>query len=221
MFKESSGTFQRFTTADGLASNDLTGTLYCRANGNILFAVESYITSFNPDELLMTTRSEPSTMVTDVLVNGKEVSYDSTSQLRLNYTSNNLLFRWTIPEFSNPFHNQFYCKLQGIDGDWRYTGNKGEIQYANLSPGDYQLQLRGVTANGSESKNIKTIRFEILPPFWKRGWFIAFLFIVIIAAIFAWYRYRLQQAIKLERLRTKISTDLHDDIGSTLSSISI
>ncbi|RYG36872.1 MAG: hypothetical protein EOO01_30530 [Chitinophagaceae bacterium] len=39
--------------------------------------------------------------------------------------------------------------------------------------------------------------------------------------IFAIYYYRRQQALKLEKLRNTISTDLHDDIGSTLSSISI
>src|SRR5581483_2984853 len=121
----------------------------------------------------------------------------------------------------SPFHNQFYCKLQGIDAGWRYVGIRGEIQYANLSPGSYKLLLKGATADGAVSKTIAIVPFIIHAPFWKTPWFIISLLLLTALLAFAWYRYRLQQALQVERLRAKISTDLHDDIGSTLSSISI
>jgi len=54
-----------------------------------------------------------------------------------------------------------------------------------------------------------------------QAWFIALCIIIAGSLVYLLYRYRLDQVIKIERIRAKISTDLHDDIGSTLSSISI
>ena len=85
----------------------------------------------------------------------------------IQYKANNLFFRWTIADYSIPFHNQYYCKLKGIDADWRYTGNRGEIQYANLSPGNYELLLRGITANGIVGEQYLQVAFTIHGPFWK------------------------------------------------------
>ena len=220
VFNELQQTFQRFTEADGLRSNDMDGTLFCRKDGSIVFATQGYVTTFKPDDLLPLNSSAPVAMLTGIEENGKPIDGDSVP-LQFHYNASNLLFQWTIADYSDPFHNQFYCKLKGIDADWRYTGNKGEIQYANLSPGNYNLLLRGATANGITSKNILQVLFIIHAPFWKTGWFIAFCMLLTALLFYSWYRYRLQQALQLERLRAKISTDLHDDIGSTLSSISI
>jgi signal transduction histidine kinase len=65
------------------------------------------------------------------------------------------------------------------------------------------------------------VAFVVHAPFWKTGWFVSCCILLGMLLVYAWYRYRLRQALQLERLRTRISTDLHDDIGSTLSSISI
>jgi len=63
--------------------------------------------------------------------------------------------------------------------------------------------------------------FYILRPWYQQWWFYTLLVILLAAVLFGLYKYRVNQLLKLERLRRKIASDLHDDIGSTVSSINI
>src|SRR5262249_27141184 len=95
------------------------------------------------------------------------------------------------------------------------------VNYSNLPPGDYRFRVIAGNDDGVWSGAPATLSFHIAAPFWRTGWFIGVCLFSLAALLYIFYRYRLGQALKIERLRTKISTDLHDDIGSTLSSISI
>jgi signal transduction histidine kinase len=65
------------------------------------------------------------------------------------------------------------------------------------------------------------LRFFIVPPIWQRWWFIVLAVAVIAFAAYSLYRYRVAQLLKLERVRTRIAADLHDDIGANLSLIAM
>jgi signal transduction histidine kinase len=81
--------------------------------------------------------------------------------------------------------------------------------------------VRAINADGVESLQPASISFTILRPVWQRWWFLTTIAILTALAIYALYRYRVSHLIKLERVRTRIATDLHDDIGSSLSQIAI
>ena len=110
--------------------------------------------------------------------------------------------------------------LDGWDNNWKELGNNPNIRYEQLPPGHYRFITKAVNSSGMESAET-TVSFRIRPPFYFTWWFIALMVVLIASIIIMLYRYRLQKALQLERMRTRIATDLHDDIGATLSSISM
>jgi signal transduction histidine kinase len=81
--------------------------------------------------------------------------------------------------------------------------------------------VKAVTSEGVESAPPAEIDFTVLPPVWRRWWFESLLVALAAALVFAAHRYRVTEMVNLERMRTAIATDLHDDIGASLSQIAI
>jgi len=213
--------YEHFTTADGLINNDMDGTLYCRKNGTMFFGSPDYITSFQPARMLNSIDDRPQLILAGVLAAGTPIFFDTTKRMSFGYSVNNFIFKWAVTDYNNPLNNHYYYQLKGIDKEWRYAGTWGEVEFANLSPGNYTLLLKGENSNEVNANKILVLHFEILLPFWRTWWFLGVLFLLIGFIFYTLYRYRLNQVLKIEKLRNKISLDLHDDIGSTLSSISI
>ncbi|MCC7402315.1 MAG: hypothetical protein IT214_12615 [Chitinophagaceae bacterium] len=232
VYNETAGSFRRFTTADGLINNDMSGTLFCRSDGTMVYGNNDYITTFNPGKFLTAIAKVPAVQLREILSNETPVPWDGKNTLRFNSHIRNIIFRWALPDFSGPLHNEYFCKLQGIDSGWRYIGNSGEVQYANLSPGEYSVQLKAASANGVFSSDIITIPFEILAPFWKTSWFITLVFLSIVSVSGLVARYishrnlkekllELEKVQAVEKERNRISRDMHDDLGSGLTKIAI
>jgi signal transduction histidine kinase len=83
------------------------------------------------------------------------------------------------------------------------------------------FKVRAKVDKGLSCKNETVLDFIIQSPFYKTWWFVLIAAILLISIGTFAYQYRVEQLLKLERLRTRIASDLHDDVGSTLSSISI
>ena len=78
-----------------------------------------------------------------------------------------------------------------------------------------------MTGGGTPSDTSAIVAFELLAPVWQRWWFITAMVAALGTAALALHRYRLRRTLEVERVRTRIATDLHDDIGATLSQIAI
>jgi signal transduction histidine kinase len=129
-------------------------------------------------------------------------------------------------------YNQYAYKLEGFDKDWVYCGNRQEATYTNLEPGTYTFRVKGSNNDGIWNENGTSIAVTITPPFWKTWWFRVSGFLAILLSVGGTIRYvemkRLNRKIEqlemeraLERERTRISQDMHDEVGSSLSEISI
>jgi signal transduction histidine kinase len=116
---------------------------------------------------------------------------------------------------------RYQYRLEGADADWSASTGARTITYAKLSPGRYRFLVRAVNSVGVLSPRPASVSFKILSPVWQRWWFIAMAGALAGALAYAFYRYRVAQLLALERVRTRIAADLHDDIGSSLSQISV
>ena len=197
---------------------------YVLADKESIWAGSNGLIQLFPDKIESDTSSPP-VFITQVSVEGKKDSSwipygGQLSYLKLPFNKNIIAFEFSGVHLKNDESLQYRYKLEGQDNEWNILTGGNFVSY-NLPPGKYRFLVQALSASGKWGRQTASYSFMISPPFWTAWWFIALNILLIAGIVYIIYYYRLQQAMKLERLRYKISTDLHDDIGSTLSSISI
>ncbi|HEX7704187.1 MAG TPA: ATP-binding protein, partial [Kofleriaceae bacterium] len=121
------------------------------------------------------------------------------------------------PQFTTGSRQRFQYRL---DDTWSSPFAEHTLHFARLAAGHYDLEVRAIDARGVASPST-TIAFTVLPPVWRRWWFLAMALLAASLLGYFAYRRRLAQVLAIERVRTRIATDLHDELGSSLSRISI
>jgi signal transduction histidine kinase/ligand-binding sensor domain-containing protein len=116
---------------------------------------------------------------------------------------------------------RYQFKLEGADRDWSAPAPQRSVNYAGLAPGRYRFLVRAVGRDGTASASPAAVTFSILPPVWRRGWFVGLAVALLAAALYAAHRYRVARLLEVAAMRTRIATDLHDDIGANLTKIAI
>ncbi|NJM53318.1 MAG: hypothetical protein HC846_07925, partial [Blastocatellia bacterium] len=104
---------------------------------------------------------------------------------------------------------------------WSTPSAERTLKFANLAADKYKIEVRAINSEGVASQNPATVNFRILPQFYLRWWFLLLSALVIAGIIYLLYKYRLNRLLELEKVRTRIATDLHDDIGANLTRISL
>jgi ligand-binding sensor domain-containing protein/two-component sensor histidine kinase len=144
----------------------------------------------------------------------------------INFSENDRLFS---VEFSCPINPvlgkpRYSYMLKGFDKDWNFSGHIPQAIYTLLPPGDYTLHVRASIDGVNWIESEQTLEVHVEPLFYKSIWFIAILVIIPMLIIMFILHYRNKTQLKnlrlIQSMRNRIADDLHDDIASTLSSIS-
>jgi signal transduction histidine kinase len=117
---------------------------------------------------------------------------------------------------------RYQVRMEGFDSDWSQASGTRSVVYAHLPTGRFRFVVRAVTEEGSPASVVPAeVLIVVRPPVWRRAWFLALVALALAGGAAVLYRYRVAHLLALERMRTRIATDLHDDLGSSLSRISI
>lgn len=128
---------------------------------------------------------------------------------------------WTLPNYFKPEKNRYYVWLEGLENDWSYIGNIPTVRFHKLPAGDYVLHIKGADSKGNWSVSELSVPIHVNQIFFRTWWFISACILVIGFLIYAFARYRLQRLLEMERMRTRIAGDLHDEVGSMLSGLAM
>jgi signal transduction histidine kinase/ligand-binding sensor domain-containing protein len=116
---------------------------------------------------------------------------------------------------------RFSYRLEPQDREWSAATLERTVIYPRLPAGGYRFAVRAIDPAGNTSARAASFSFEIAAPLWQRWWFLLLAALALAGSIYAAWRFRLNQLLAVERVRMRIATDLHDDIGSALSQIGL
>jgi signal transduction histidine kinase/ligand-binding sensor domain-containing protein len=216
--------FKNYFTADGLPVNRLYGTVFYSEQGVLYIGTPGMISFCQPAMMQMNRRTPP-VVITAFSVFGRPTPTmregADVAPIQLTYKENMITFNFAALNFTNSDLNQYAYRLLGFDDTWIYCGNKQSATFTNLDGGNYTFQVKAANNDGVWNETGTSVSITVKPPYWETWWFYLLCLIAVAAVLYAAYRFRIQQFVKLQQIRMRISRDLHDDIGSTLSSINM
>src|SRR2546430_4637671 len=193
---------RHYTKAEGLASSAITVAFGDR-QGALWFGTDLGLSRLipGPDP----PQQQPPILISGLRIAGNSLPISALGEtevlgLVLNPTQNQLSIDFAGLGFAAGEGLKYQYKLVGANEEWSAPTDQRTINYASLSPGRYQFQVRAVTSDGSIRPTPATITFTILPPLWQRWWFITLAVLgagLIGAAII---RNRVARLIELQRV---------------------
>lgn len=210
---------QAFSYKDGITFDEFNTNAICAlSDGLLAFGGINGLILFNPDSVSGNSENDIPELIR-LTVNNTILPLQG--KYKLKHFENYISFQFAALNNYRNDEIQFAYKLEGLDENWNYCGKRRFSTYANLQPGKYVLKVKCTNPHGIWSNSELSIPFEIEVPWFKSWLFFAAIFVTISAGIFGLFRFRLQQKTKLLTIRDSIARDLHDEIGSNLSTISI
>jgi len=218
-----SGHVKRYTIADGLP-NGFVNIAYRDHNNALWFGTLQGLSKLVPSR--DGPPQAPPILIQRVRVAGddlpvSELGVTEIPKAEFAANKNQLEIKFLSLGFRTGDVLRYQFMLDGADNDWSAPTTQRSVNYANLKPGSYRFRVRALNADGMFSLEPASFAFTIVPPVWQRWWFIVLAVLALAGATHLAYWYHTRRLIELERVRTRIATDLHDDIGANLSKISI
>jgi ligand-binding sensor domain-containing protein len=161
----------------------------------------------------------PPVVLEGVVVNNASVPFGE--PVRVPAGKGSLGFEFTALSLAAPGKVLFRYRLEGLDTDWSEPAMSREARYPRVPPGNYRFQVTACNDDGVWNETGAQVAIAVIPFWWETLWFRWTVALVVAGGLGGLYLLRRGRRREIERLRVRIAGDLHDDIGSSLWSITM
>jgi len=209
-------------------------------DGKLWFPTSKGVVSVNPKELRPNPRL-PVVMIESVRVNGQEQEtnrFNSAWPQAITIAPGNqqlevqLEIRYTALNFAAPDAVRFKYRLEGHGAVWTDAGSTRVAYYSAVPPGKYRFHVIACNEDGAWNEAGSVLDITVQPEFWQTGWFRAAVvlgLLGVVAAIVGHFSTQklqrqlqaLRQREALEKERSRIARDLHDQLGANLTQVAL
>jgi len=231
-----------FGKAEGMESLECTGGFHPAglksSDGTLWFSTVKGVVRVDPNHVTLNDVLPP-VVIEEMLIDGKpETRAISKPKLR---SSNPVVlapgvqrveFRYTALSFVAPEKIKFKYRMEGLDQTWIEGGGRRAAIYTHLPAGDYHFRVVASNNDGIWNETGASLRLTMPPQFWQTWWFVGSAALATVGIGGGAARYivlrkvrtqllRLEQQHALEKERSRIARDIHDDLGAGLTQISL
>jgi ligand-binding sensor domain-containing protein/signal transduction histidine kinase len=226
---------------DGLPSDECTlgsQPAACRAaDGTLWFPTIAGLVPIETNQIQIYTNSPP-VLIESVLIEGQEQGADGPHgqpprSVVVPPGKEMLEIRYTALKWDDPQQVRFQCRMDGYESKWRDAGKRRAVQYSKLPPGTFHFLVTARNEDGVWDPLLAArLEVVVLPAYWQTSSFRAALAGGVLAGIIALVYFistqklqrqlaGLRQQQALEKERSRIARDIHDQVGASLTQVSL
>ncbi|MBL7741844.1 MAG: histidine kinase [Chitinophagaceae bacterium] len=166
---------------------------------------------FDPFNILRK-KPAPRIFVENLVINNKRRHFLPENKITTSWRDNEIMITIGSINFSDGNSQGFAYRLYKDETTpWQSMGSQPSFSISNLSPGSHKIQVKVFSLNNRWPPQVKEISIVVLPPFWKRDWFIILLFVAVPALLYWLVSWRTAVARKKEMEKTHIQKLIADD----------
>jgi diguanylate cyclase (GGDEF)-like protein len=200
--------WSHYDTSDGLAWNDCDLNGFAQEpDGTVWIGTSGGLSEFKPRPRL--TPEVPIKVVfTKLEMGGTDVSGQNNPSFKAH--TNSLIARYSALNVSNENRILFRYQLKGSNSSWTETTQR-ELQFAQLAPGAYELEVEGQDGDGAWSEQKAVFSFRVLTPWYWSWWFVGLSVVAPLLAAGVAVRLRIVSGQRRERELQQLKA-AHDEI---------
>jgi ligand-binding sensor domain-containing protein len=176
---------------------------------------------FDPNKVASDNMPAPPVEITGFALMNAWLPMDSLRKLpevTLRHNENSIKIQFSTLTYLNHFVTEYM--MEGMDKDWIATFGVNEVSYNYLPPGTYTFKVRSLSGADLTSA-VTSFKISVRTPFWRSWWFYAVL-ALLAAALFYWEdRERIRRKEALQKMRSDIAGNLHEEINIALNNINV
>ncbi len=230
MFDQKNNAFKNFDLKCNIQGEEYNSRVgFTNKDGLIYFGGMNGLNVFDPRDVFFDTIS-PKLFWTELVrhqnYNGENIIIEekrifNTKEITLYHKDKIVRFGFSALKIPELLNYKYEYILEGFNSNWIDLKTQSSITFTNLSQGEYNLRIKLSSINNDWKDQEMEISLRVLPPWWKTWWAYMIYTFAIFFLLFAVYNYRISQLVKYQTLRTKISSNLHDDVGTILTTVAM